>query len=190
MSAHESQASAAESQAPRLFGLLAEFHSPDALLRAAERVRDAGYKRWDSHTPHPVHGLDDAMGVRPTILPWLALGGGVTGLAVALGLQWFTNAFNYPFIISGKPFFSLPANIPVMFELTVLFTAVGVFAWMLALNGLPRWHHPVFASERFQRATTDRYFIVIEARDPKFNEQETRELLESSGAVAVETLED
>ena len=179
-----------EAEARSPYGLLVEFETPDALLKAAERVRDAGYRKWDAHTPFPVHGLDRAMGVRPTILPWLVVGGGVTGAIVGLGLQWWTNAVNYPFLVSGKPFFSLPANIPIVFELTVLLAAIACFVWMLALNGLPQLYHAVFKSRRFLRATNDRFFITIEARDPIFDCQKTREFAESLDGVAVEDLED
>src|SRR5690554_6651844 len=161
----------------KLYGLLAEFDTPAAIYHAAERVRDAGYRWWDCHVPFPVHGLDKAMGVRPTILPILVFFCGLTGTTVAFLLQWYTNAVNikfwavpgvpiegYAFFISGKPFLSLPAWIPVMFELTVLFSSVGCFILVLILNGLPRLYHPLFRVPRFARATDDRFFVLIEAR--------------------------
>jgi mono/diheme cytochrome c family protein len=171
---------------PVLAGLLAEFAGPEALKEAAERVRDAGYRRWDVHSPFPVHGMDRAMGIRPTILPWLVLGAGISGGAAALLLQWWTNAVAYPYLISGKPLFSLPANIPVTFEVIVLFSALAAFASVLALNALPRYAHPVFSVDRFRRVTTDGFFLSIDASDPKFDETETRLLLASAGATAVE----
>lgn len=173
-----------------VYGLLAEFDTPDEVLEAAEKVRDAGYTRWDVHTPFPVHGMDGAMGIRRTVLPKIVFAGGVTGAAVALLLQWFTNDFSYPFIVSGKPYFSLPAFIPVTFELTVLFAAITAVVSMLLLNRLPEWYNTVFTSERFRKVTDDRFFIVIEKRDPLFDAGRTRELLESAGAAAVESLED
>lgn len=166
--------------------LLAEFDGERALVAAAERVREAGYRRWDAHSPYPVHGIDRAMGIRPTILPWLVLGGGITGGAVALLMQWWMNAVDYPLIISGKPLFSLPANIPVTFELIVLFSAFAAFGGVLVLNFLPEYWHPAFSSKRFARVTTDGFFITIEASDPKFEVESTREFLESLGAEAVE----
>jgi len=172
-----------------LYGLLAEFETPEEILEAAETVRDAGYRRWDVHSPFPVHGMDGAMGVRRTILPKVVFAAGAGGAAIALLLQWFTAAFNYPIIISGKPFFSLPAFIPVTFELTVLFSAIAAAVGMLVLNLLPEWHHPVFSSERFRRVTDDRFFIVIEAKDPEFDLDRTRGLLKSTRATAVEVLE-
>ncbi len=175
----------------RLYGYLAEFDDPGQLLDAAAQVRDAGYTRWDCHTPFPVHGLDHAMGLRGTRLPWFVLGGGLTGLALGLGMQWWMNAVDYPFWISGKPFFGLPAAVPIGFEFTVLLSALTTFVAMLALNGLPRHHHPLFSSERFRRATADRFFISIEAADPRFDREETwRMLTILAGEGAVEAVED
>ncbi len=185
----------------RIYGLLAEFETPAAIYSAAEKVRDAGYRWWDCHTPFPVHGLDAAMGVKRTILPVLVFGAGATGALLGLALQWFTNATNfkfwggvwvtgYQYLVSGKPPWSLPANVPVIFELMVLFAAVGCVILMLLLNKLPQLYHPVFKSERFARASDDRFFIVIEARDPQFYRNKTEEFLESLGATAVEALEE
>src|SRR5262245_55669026 len=123
--------SATRNDAPRLWGLLAEFDSPQGLVQAAARVRDAGYTKWDAHTPFPVHGLDDAMGVKPTRLPFLVLGAGMIGAASGLLMQWWMNAVDYPLIISGKPFNSIPADIPVTFELTVLLASLTAFLGML-----------------------------------------------------------
>lgn len=173
-----------------LWGVLAEFDRPDNLLHAARGVRDAGFTRWDCHTPFPVHGLDRAMGLRGSPLPWLVMLGGTAGVAAAILMQWWMNAVNYPLIISGKPLFSLPAQIPIGFEMTVLFASIAAFVGMFAFNRLPRFHHPAFCSARFKRATADRYFIVIEAADPEFDAHETELLLERLGGTAVEWLED
>ena len=173
----------------KLAGYLVEFETVSSLKSACEKVRDAGYKNWDAHTPFPVHGLDDCMGLKPTALPWLIMGGGVTGCLVGLGLQWWTNAYNYPYIISGKPFWSIPANIPVTFELTVLFSALTAVFGMIMLNGFPRWHHPVFTSNRFRRATIDRFFISVEADDPYFDEEDTLAFLKGLGGSHLERLE-
>ncbi len=184
---------AAESQSgidDALWGYLVEFESALALIEAAEKVRDAGYRRWDCHTPFPVHGLNDAMGLKATRLPLIVFGAGLTGAMVGLALQWWTNAVNYPFLISGKPYFSLPANIPVTFELTILFSAVASFLGMLLLNGLPRWYHALFRSRRFRRVTADRFFISIEAVDPKFDRDRTRTFLQSIGGTTVEAVTD
>ena len=160
------------------YGYLVEFDNVDDLLAGAEAVRDAGYRRWDAHTPFVVHGLDRAMGIKPTILPILVFFGGLTGTAGGILLQWWTNAVDYPFIISGKPLFSLPANIPVAFETTILVAAITTLVGMLALNKLPQLYHPLFRSGRFKRATDDRFFISIEAADPQFDAERTRSLLE------------
>lgn len=185
--------------ATKLHGLMAEFTEPAAILHAARRVREAGYQWWDCHVPFPVHGLDRAMGVRPTILPVLVFLCGMTGTLLALGLQIFTNSTGisvpplflngYPFVVSGKPLISTPAFIPVTFELTVLLSALGTVACLLLLNGLPRLYHPLFKSIRFTRATDDRFFIVIEARDPKFSRARTEEFLKTLGPVSIEALE-
>jgi hypothetical protein len=172
------------------YGLLAEFESAEQLLRAAERVRDAGYRRWDCYSPYPVHGLDRAMGLRDTRLPWVVLVAAVSGAATAILLQWWTNAVDYPLLISGKPLFSLPANIPIAFELTVLFSALAAFVSLFLFNRLPQFYHPTFRSRRFKRVTTDRFFLTIEAADPSFDERRTVELLREAGSVHLETLEE
>ncbi len=168
------------------YGLLAEFEDPTSLYRAAERVRDAGYKKWDCHTPFPVHGLDDAMGMRFTRLPWVILTMGVTGLLLGMLMQWWMNGVDYTYDISGKPVWSLPANIPVIFEVTVLFSAFTAFFAMWISNGLPRWYHPLFRKERFARATDDGFFLAIEARDSNFALDRTGDFLKSIGALSVE----
>ncbi len=169
-------------------GMLAEFETATALVHACMEMRDAGYSRWDAHTPFPLHGLDDAMGLRTTKLPQLVLAGGIIGGGLGLLLQYWTNAVDYPVIISGKPLFSIPANIPVMFEMTILLAAISAFVGMLAFNGLPRLHHPVFSSSNFRRASDDRFFISVESADPLFDLAKTRGLFEGAGCVGVEEL--
>ena len=161
----------------KIWGLLAEFASPQDLVRAAARVRDAGYTKWDAHTPFPVHGLDGAMGIKTTRLPFFVLAAGAVGTTAGLLMQWWMNAIDYPIIISGKPFNSLPADIPVTFELTVLLASLTAFIGMLVLNKLPRFSHPLFKNGAFRRATTDAFFIVIEATDPRFDREKTEQLL-------------
>jgi Protein of unknown function (DUF3341) len=179
-----------EVDVPVLTAVLAEFKTVDDLLNAARAVRKAGYTVWDTHSPFPIHGIDRAQGIRPTALPWIVLCGGLFGLSFALWLQWFCNAHDYKFPISGKPFWSLPANIPVIFELTVLCSAFTSGLGMLALNRLPMLYNPLFKSNRFRRVTDDRFFVVIDASDPKFDASATPEMLKSLGAEAVETVED
>jgi len=185
----------------KLFGYIAEFETPGDLMAAAEKVRDAGFKYWDCHTPFPVHGLDGAMGIQRTWLPFFVFGAGATGTTAAFFLQAFTNSWSfpmwagvwvqgYPFLISGKPAMSLPAFIPVMFELTILFSALACVSLMFLFNGLPQLYHPLFKSNRFRRATNDRFFISIEARDPKFLPKKTEEFLKTLDPIAIEAVED
>jgi hypothetical protein len=176
--------------AVELVGLMAEFETVDAVVEAAGKVRRAGFARWDVHSPFPIHGIDPVMGIRPTILPWIVLGGGLTGLVGGLVLQWYCNAYDYPIIISGKPFWSLPANIPIIFECTVLLSAITAVFGMFGLNNLPQLYNPLFKSERFRRVTDDRFFIVIDASDKRFDEAETTQLLKDAGAMAIERVED
>lgn len=182
--------SAAEKPTGGLHGVLAEFETVDDLVRAAREVRDAGYRRWDTYSPFPVHGMIEAMGMKDSVLPWIVLAGGVAGCLGGLALQWWTNAVNYPFLISGKPLFSLPANIPVAFETTILLSALAAVGGMFFLNDLPRFHHPVFRSERFRKVTDDGFFLGIEATDPLFRLEETERLLKGLGATNVERLEE
>jgi hypothetical protein len=176
--------------APTLVGLLAEFTDVDSVMGAARKVRADGYKIWDVHSPFPIHGIDAAIGIRPTILPWMVLGAGLFGFAGAITLQWYCNAYDYQFPVSGKPFFSLPANVPIIFELTVLCSALMAVFGMLGLNRLPTLYNPLFKSQRFRRVTNDRFFIVIDGSDATFEATKTAEFLQSLGAVAVERIED
>jgi mono/diheme cytochrome c family protein len=183
--------SAGQDASKRLFGLIAEFETTDELLAASERVRDAGYTKWDTHSPFPVHGIDEAMGIRRTILPLIVLVSGVVGALTGLGLQVWVSAYYYPLIISGKPYWSIPAFIPVTFELTVLFSGLAAVFGMFILNGLPALYHGVFNSSRLtSRMTTDQFYISIEAADPRFNLNQARGLLESTGSKYVEVVEE
>jgi mono/diheme cytochrome c family protein len=170
------------------FGLVAEYDSPGALVRAAEQVRDAGYRKWDCHSPFPVHGIDPAMGIRPTILPVLVFGGAITGTALAILMQWWMNAWEWQWIVSGKPFFSLPQQIPIAFEVTVLLAGFTTFFGLWALNKLPQAWHPLFKSDRFRKATTDGFFVSIEAADGKFDRAATERLLRDAGATSIEEI--
>ena len=171
------------------YGILAEFGTPAELYHACERVRDAGFTKWDAHTPFPVHGISRAMGLRRSLLPWIVLVMALTGAAAGFGLQWWVHTTAYPLVISGKPFFTWPAFIPITFEVAVLFGALGAVFGMLGLNRLPMHHHPLFQSRVFERASDDTFFISIESWDPRFDPAATRKLLESVGARSVELLE-
>jgi hypothetical protein len=172
------------------YGLLAEFDTPADIMHAAEQVRDAGYQRWDVFTPYPVHGMDRAMGLKNSKVGWFSFIGGVTGYTSGMLLIWFTNAFDYPIVIGGKPMFSPFSAFPPSYELTILLGAFGAIFGMLFLNRLPRLHHPLFKAKRFALATHDKYFLVIETSDPRYSEAETRKLLEAAGSTRIETVED
>lgn len=172
----------------QVHGLLAEYTTPQELLQAARRVRDAGFSRWDTFSPFPVHGIDPAMGIRRTRLPWIVFAAGLAGGSLALFFQWWTSSVDYKWIVSGKPFWSVPANIPITFELTVLFAALSCFTAMIVLNRLPMPSHPLDRYRRFARVTDDRFFVLVQASDPKFDERETAKLLESTSPRSIETI--
>ncbi|MBI1246607.1 DUF3341 domain-containing protein [bacterium] len=163
---------------PKQIGLLVQFDDPDSLLVACDKVRKAGYTKTDAYTPFPLHGIDEALGIKPTKLPWIVLTLGIIGGTVGLLLQYTTNAEFYPFIISAKPRFSLPANIPVIFELTILHSAFAVFFGMLLLNKLPMFSNPLFRVPEFARATDDKFFLAIDVTDDKYKPNKTKEMFE------------
>lgn len=171
------------------WGYLAEFDSPGAILRAARETRDAGYRRFDVHTPYPVHGMDAAMGLGRSQLGWIVSAGALAGFIVAMGLQYYVN-WDYPLIHQGKPFYSWQAFLVVTFELTVLFAAFSAVLGMFAINGLPQWYHPTLKSGAFARASDNRFFISIEAADSNFDAAKTRAFLESLDPISIEELED
>ncbi len=170
-------------------GITAEFSKTPVVVRAAEKVRDAGYTRWDVMTPFPIHGMETSMGIKRTILPALAAGAALTGVAGALAMQLYMNN-DFEMVVQGKPFLSWEPLTPITFEIGILLTAFTCVFGMMALNGLPRFHHPLFNSERFLSVSDNRFFVCIEASDPKFDPVRTRELLESAGADRIELVED
>jgi hypothetical protein len=190
MASHDHDTNRKASGAKRPVLLLAEFDSTSKVMHAAEKVRDAGFTRWDVHTPFPVHGMDAAMGLPDSKLGWIVAVMAATGFSSALAMIYYMNVVDYPLIIGGKPPWSLPSVAPVAFELTILFSAFGAVFGMLGLNKIPRHHHPVFYSERFERATDDRFFVSIEVDDPKYDEKKTRALLEAAQATHVELVEE
>ena len=172
------------------YGMSAEFDSATAILSAAEKVRDAGYKRWDVFSPFPIHGLDKVMGLGNSKVGWFSfLFGGGTFIGVLL-MIWYMNDFDYPIIIGGKPMFSPPMSVVPAYILLVLMAGLGTFIGMIALNELPRHHHPLFAKKRFELVSRDKFFLVIGSNDPKFSEMETRKLLEDIGGGHIEIVED
>jgi len=168
-----------------LHGVMAEFETPEQLLAASRRAREAGYKHVDAYTPFPVEGLAHAIGFRWTLVPLITLLGGVLGGLTGFGLQYWCSAITYPLNIAGRPLNSWPAFIPVTFELTVLGASIFSVVGMIALNKLPQPYHPVFNVERFVHASTDGFFLCIEARDPKFNLAETSRFLQDLHAAHV-----
>jgi len=171
-----------------IVGVLAQFEGPAALLIAAAKVRDAGYCKFDCHSPFPIHSMDAAMGLKRSPLGWIVGLAAIIGATTGLGLQWFASTVDYPLVISGKPFFSFQAYVPVTFGLGVLFSAIAAMLGMLALNGLPRPYHPVFYSERFGQASDDGFFISIEAIDAQFDQEKAEQFLSSIGGQHVEAL--
>jgi hypothetical protein len=187
----DAKATSQSSRAPSV--VLAEFESAHDVLHAAEKVRDAGYARWDTHTPFPVHGMDRAMGLKDSKVGWIVIAFALVGLSGAFTMMHWMNGIDYPLIVGDKPGGapeSLPSMVPILFELSILLSAFGAVLGMLHLNRLPRHHHPVFASERFRRSSDDRFFISIEADDPKFDVNKTRALLEGAHAHHVEVIEE
>lgn len=174
----------------RPYGIIAEFETPADALHAAEKVRDAGFHNWDVFTPYPVHGMDQAMGMKNSKVGWFSFIGGVTGYAGGMLMIWWMNQVDYPIIVGGKPMFSPFGAFPPSYELTILLGAFGALFGMLFLNKLPRLHHPLLKNRRFALASHDRFFIVIETSDPKYSETETRNLLESAGSKHIELVEE
>lgn len=173
----------------QIYGVLAEFQSTSEIYHACEKIRDTGFKKWDAHTPFPIHGLEKAMGLGQSKLPWIVGTMAFLGFSGAVALQVWINVFEYPYIYSGKPLFAWPAFVPVTFELSVLLGAFGAVFGMLALNRLPQHYHSVFNSDRFIRASDDTFFIAIESTDPKFDSNKTPLLLKELGAKSVEFVE-
>ena len=174
-----------DTPAPRLYGLLAEFDNPRALVEATTRARLAGYRRMDAYSPIPIEELNEALDLRRTKLPMLVFLGGLAGCLAGFGLEYWSSVIEYPMNIGGRPFNSWPQFIPITFETTVLGAALSAFVGMWALNGLPQPYHPVFNAPAFVRASTDRFFLCIEAADAKFVRDETWRFLEDLQPVGV-----
>jgi hypothetical protein len=169
-----------------IYGVMAEFDSADELIAAGRKAYAEGYRRLDAYSPFPLEELEEAIGVPHTILPWLVLFGGIFGGMAGYGLEYWTQNIAYPLVIGGKPFHSWPNFIPVWFETTVLGASLTAVISMLALNGLPEPYHPVFNIESFlERGQKDKFFLVIEARDPKFKLEESRNFLSKLSPTAV-----
>ncbi len=174
----------------KIYGLMAEFDTPAELLRAAEKVKAAGYRRWDVFTPFPIHGIDKVMGMGNSLVGWVSLALGVGAFLNVVGLIWFANAFDYPLIVGGKPMFSVPMTFVPSYIMLIMGGAVGALVGMLAFNQLPRLHHPLLNKARFALASRDKFIMVIGSQDPKFSVTETRQLLETVGGARVDLVED
>ena len=172
----------------KIVGAIGLYDDVNTLVSAASEVRDQGWKQWDCHTPYPVHGLDKAMGLKPSPIPFICLGAGFFGAVLAMGTQWWMSAVDYPVRIGGKPLFSWPAFVPVTFELFVLFAALATFVSMFVLCRLGRWHSPLHDSGVMAEVTTTRFGIVLGADDDKFSADGARKLLEATGCEDVRPL--
>ncbi len=174
----------------RNWGLVAEFENPARLLEAAQQVREAGYQKYEVYSPFPIHGMDNAMQLSGSKVPWITLCAGLTGLSIGVLLQWWSGTDAYPLVIGGKPLFAWEFGMPVMFELTILFSAFGTVFGMFGLNGLPRPYHPLNKVKGFKKATDDAFFLSIEAADAHFDLDASRALLEKIGGKHVTLVEE
>lgn len=179
------QALAADAQAPALYGVVAEFETPEQIIEAATAARKAGYSAIEAYTPFAVDGLDTVVGHKPTRLGFVTLISGIVGMVLGFGMQWYANVVFYPLNIGGRPLNSWPNFIIITFEITVLFAAFSSVLYMIIMNGLPRAYHPIFNTPGFRNASRDRFFLCIEARDPKFRAQAAYDLLQGQSPVRV-----
>lgn len=177
-----------EAATGKLVGMAGLFDDPSALVKAAEKVRDAGYSKWDCHTPYPVHGLDRAMGLRRSPVPTLCLAAGFVGVGAALLMQWWMSAVDYPVRIGGKPLFSWPAFVPITFEMFVLFAALTCMASVILFCRLGRWHSPLHDSGIMPEVTSNRFAVVLCREDNKFSEKSASELLAGAGCSDIRPL--
>jgi hypothetical protein len=174
---------------PAIYGLLAEFDTPTQLVDAAKRVYSAGYRRIDTFSPFPIEEAWEAIGHHDRRLSAIVLAGGIAGLLTGFALEEWVHTIAYPVNIAGKPLNSWPQFIPVMFELTILFAAIAGVLGMIVLNGLPQPYHPAFNVERFEHASRDKFFLIVESEDPKFDRQGTADFLKGLNATEVSEVE-
>ena len=177
------------SRPPTLYGFLAEYGEPEPLIAAVRRAREAGYRRLETYTPFPVEELAEAQALRSSRVPLITLIGGLIGGGGAYFMLWYSSVIDWPWDVGGRPHNSWPSFIPITFELTVLGASLCAVFGMLALNGLPRLHHPIFSAPAFRRASRDRFFLCLEAEDPLFDSETARALLDRTGPLAVHEVE-
>jgi hypothetical protein len=168
-----------------IYGLLAEFGDEESLLAATTRVRSLGFRHVEAYSPYPIHGMAEVLGIRGVRLPRIVLGGGIVGLLLALGLQWYSSVIDYPLNVGGRPYASWPSFMPIAFELTILIAGISAVLGMFALNGLPQPYHPLFNVPEFAKASRAGFFLCIESHDPKFDLEEVRSLMAELGAQGV-----
>lgn len=173
-----------------LHGQLALFDTTASVYHAAEKVRDAGYKKWDVYSPFPIHGMDEAMGLKRSKVTYFTLGGGVCGFFLGMLMVWFMNSFDYPLIVGAKPYFSPIYPFPIIYEMTILLAAFGAFFGMFITNFLPQHYHPAMNYSNFAQITDDKFIIVIEASDTMYDEIKTKSLLEEIGGKDITALEE
>ena len=178
-------AHATHDEGPKLFGMIAEYTEPEQLVEATKKAYAAGYRKMDGYSPFPIADMSEALHLRGTGVPPAVFLGGVLGAISGFGMAYIASAVHYPLNIGGRPFVSWQSFIPITFELMILFAAFANLGAMLALNGLPLPYHPIFNAKRFERASTDRFFLCIEATDPQYDEAKTRALLEATAPVEV-----
>jgi len=176
--------------APKIYGMVAEFETPDQLVHAASRAKEFGYTSIDGHSPFPIHGMSEATGFKCNLVPWIFLVGGILGGLTGIALESYVSILDLPLEIGGKPLFSLPSFFPIMYECTILFSALAGAIGMMALNGFPRPYHPIFDCPGFERASQDRFFLAIEADDPLYSEIETRRFLAGLEPINISVVEE
>src|SRR5246127_3816409 len=174
----------------QIYGMMAEFDTPDSIVHAAKLTHEAGYRRIDAYSPFPIEALAEAIDFHPTDVPLVVLIGGILGGVSGFFLQYWIHVINYPINVGGRPLNSWPAFIVVTFEMTILFAGIFTVFGMLALNGLPKPHHPVFAVPQFSLVTDDAFFFYIESNDPKFDGEKTRAFLQELNPVGVYVVDD
>ena len=174
----------------KMYGVLAEFRNPKELIDVAKKINQNGFRKYDTFSPFPIHGIDKAMNLPKSKLGWIVGIHGLIGLVGAFAMIYFMMVVDYPLNISGKPLMNIPAWIPVIFELTILLSAFGAVFGMFFLNGLPRFNHPLFNSENFKKATDDGFFVCIEAKDPQFDAEKVQTLLKDAGGTNIEKIYD